>query len=96
MNIEKTFKGEGGYVFVSHSHVDVQDVRKIRNFLEQEGMEPILFYLRCMDGGTEEQIAMLKKLIFVPSYKKSINYTIFLGENKVTKGNNKILSVLKV
>ena len=64
MDIEKLYQGKGGYVFVSHSHLDIQEVRKIRNFLEKEGMEPILFYLRCMDGGDEEKLASLKKLIF--------------------------------
>ena len=63
MNVEKLFEGKGGYVFVSHSHLDIEKVRKIRNFLESEGIEPILFYLRCMDGGDEQKIGALKKLI---------------------------------
>ena len=64
MNVEKLFEGKGGYVFVSHSHLDIEKVRRIRNFLEKEGVEPILFYLRCMDGQDEEKLASLKKLIF--------------------------------
>ena len=64
MNIEKSFKGKGGYVFVSHSHLDIDKVREIRNYLEKEGMEPILFYLRCMDGGDADKLASLKQLIF--------------------------------
>jgi hypothetical protein len=64
MDIEKMLQGKGGYVFVSHSHLDIQGVRKIRNFLEKEGMEPILFYLRCMEGGDEQKLETLKKLIF--------------------------------
>lgn len=64
MNVENLFEGKGGYVFVSHSHLDIEKVRKIRNFLEDEGMEPILFYLRCMDGGDESKLDELKRLIF--------------------------------
>jgi len=64
MKVENLFEGKGGYVFVSHSHLDIEKVRKIRNFLEDEGMEPILFYLRCMDDGDEGKLLALKKLIF--------------------------------
>lgn len=64
MNVEKTYYGKGGYVFVSHSHLDIARVRRIRNFLEQEGIEPILFYLRCMDSDDGEKLATLKRLIF--------------------------------
>lgn len=64
MDVEKLLKGQGGYVFVSHSHLDITDVREIRNFLEQKGMEPILFYLRCMDDGDEGKLGTLKQLIF--------------------------------
>ena len=64
MNVENLFEGKGGYVFVSHSHLDIEKVRKIRNFLEDEGMEPILFYLRCMDSDDESKLDALKRLIF--------------------------------
>ncbi len=64
MDIEKMFEGEGGYVFVSHSHLDLKEVRKVRNFLELNGMEPILFYLRSMENGNEERLRLLKKLIY--------------------------------
>ena len=34
------------YIFISHSHQDIDDVRVIRNYLESlEGGEPILFFL---------------------------------------------------
>ena len=34
------------YLFVSHSHNDIEKVRVIRNFLEGLGAEPILFFLK--------------------------------------------------
>ena len=64
MNVEKIFDGEGGYVFVSHSHLDLQEVRTVRNFLEKSGMEPILFYLRSMENGGEERGRLLRQLIY--------------------------------
>lgn len=64
MNVENMFEGEGGYVFVSHSHLDLKEVRQVRNFLETNGIEPILFYLRSMEGCGEERLELLKKLIY--------------------------------
>ncbi|MBO5736848.1 MAG: toll/interleukin-1 receptor domain-containing protein [Clostridia bacterium] len=64
MDLEKCFKGEGGYVFVSHSHLDIKEVREVRNFLEDNGIEPILFYLRSMEHGGEEKIELLRSLIY--------------------------------
>ena len=37
LDIEKWGLGEGGYVFLSHSHKDISEVRKIRNDLEEKG-----------------------------------------------------------
>lgn len=50
---EKQFEGnrEGGYVFISHSHLDIDKVRILRNRMEEEGFEPLCFYLKCL---TEE------------------------------------------
>ena len=50
---EKQFGGnrEGGYVFISHSHLDIDKVRILRNRMEEEGFEPLCFYLKCL---TEE------------------------------------------
>ena len=33
------------YIFISHSHLDIDDVRVVRNYLESLGGEPILFFL---------------------------------------------------
>ena len=63
MDIEKLFHGEGGYIFVSHSHLDIKTVREIRNFLEGKGLEPILFYLKSMDDASEDKAELLTSLI---------------------------------
>jgi len=39
----------GAWVFVSHSHRDLEKVREIRNYLESKGRNPLLFFLKCLD-----------------------------------------------
>lgn len=63
-NIKKNFKGEGGYVFISHSHKDIKVVREIRNLFEENGFEPILFYLKCMDQELTDSSEVLRDLIY--------------------------------
>ena len=53
--------GKGGYVFISHAHKDIKDVRLIRNILEDNGFEPICFYLRCLSD--DEIIDLIKREI---------------------------------
>lgn len=64
MGISDKLHGEGGYVFVSHSHLDIQKVREIRNLLEEKGFEPILFYLKSLDDGEQETTDFLRSLIY--------------------------------
>lgn len=45
--------GEGGYIFISHSHYDIDKVRIIRNTLEEQGYEPLCFYLKCLNDKDE-------------------------------------------
>lgn len=37
---------DGGWLFISHAHEDIVQVRKIRNQLEDEGFNPIVFFLK--------------------------------------------------
>ena len=46
-------KSDGGYIFLSHSHLDIKQVRKIRNILEDSGYEPLCFYLKCLTDDDE-------------------------------------------
>ncbi|MCR4897957.1 MAG: toll/interleukin-1 receptor domain-containing protein [Acholeplasmatales bacterium] len=41
------------YIFVSHSHFDIDKVRVIRNYLEDIGCEPILFFLKSKTDKNE-------------------------------------------
>ena len=63
MDKNQRLQGIGGYIFVSHSHDDLEKVRVIRNYLESKGIEPILFYLHCMKDGNKEDMAHLWNLI---------------------------------
>ena len=38
----------GGYVFISHSHKDIEKVRILRNVMEENGFEPLCFFLKCL------------------------------------------------
>ena len=38
------------YFFISHSSKDLEQVRKIRNLIENLDCNPILFYLKCLDN----------------------------------------------
>lgn len=53
MNLFNGSCGEGGYCFISHSHFDIDQVRKIRNELENNGFEPLCFYLKCLTDDDE-------------------------------------------
>ncbi len=44
---------EGAWIFVSHSHRDLQAVRRVRDALESKGHQPLLFFLKCLDDDSE-------------------------------------------
>lgn len=67
---EKSFKDiieEGNddlWVFVSHSTKDFEKVRILRNKMEEIGMRPLLFYLKCLKD-KPEVLELLKREIEV-------------------------------
>ena len=44
---------DGGWIFISHSHLDIDIVRRIRNKLEDRGFEPLMFFLKCLNDDNE-------------------------------------------
>lgn len=63
-------------VFLSHSHKDIDKVRKIRDVLETLNCEPLTFFLKCLDDDNEELEEFIKKEIEARNifvYCKSIN-----------------------
>ena len=45
---------DGGWIFISHSHLDIDIVRRIRNKLEDRGFEPLMFFLKCIPFATAD------------------------------------------
>ena len=41
------------YIFLSHSQNDIKKVRKIRDYLERQSFEPIVFNLKCLTDADE-------------------------------------------
>lgn len=50
-------------VFLSHSHKDIDKVRKIRNILETINIDPIMFYLKCLDDDNDVLEDFIKREI---------------------------------
>lgn len=46
-------RAEGAWIFLSHSHKDLEKVRRIRNALEVKGHNPLLFFLKCLSDDSE-------------------------------------------
>jgi TIR domain len=44
---------EGAWIFLSHSSKDWNEVRRIRNFLEEKGHRPLVFFLKCLTDHSE-------------------------------------------
>ena len=56
-------KGEGKWVFLSHSNKDFEKVREIRNALEGQGWKPLMFFLKCLEKGDARLPELLKQEI---------------------------------
>lgn len=54
---------KGGFIFISHSHKDMDKVRQLRNKLEDAGYEPLCFYLKALDDNEEELDDLIKREI---------------------------------
>ncbi len=50
------------WIFVSHSSLDLEKVREIRNYLEEKGAGPLLFHLKCIEKD-ENLFQLLEKEI---------------------------------
>ena len=82
------------YIFISHSHKDIEKVRIIRNFLEKLNSEPLLFFLKSLTD-EDEITELIKKeidariwFIYCKS-KNSLNSTWVKTELEYVKETNK-------
>ena len=51
--MSKDITEEGAWIFLSHSHRDLEEVRLVRNELEQKGHNPLMFFLKCLNDDSE-------------------------------------------
>lgn len=63
MKFDDPHRSEGAWIFLSHSHKDIEKVRLIRNKLEQNGHNPILFFLKCLNDDDAELPDLLRREI---------------------------------
>jgi len=54
-------KKANGWVFLSHSSNDYEDVKIIRNYLEENGFSALMFYLKCLEEKSKK--SMIEELI---------------------------------
>lgn len=92
---KKLKKTEGGYIFLSHSHKDIDKVRKIRNMLEEDGFEPLCFYLKCLNDDCELEDLIKREIdarewfIFINSINSQESKWVQLEREHITKTNSK-------
>lgn len=55
-NSEHWEKKANGWVFLSHSSNDYEDVKVIRNYLEENGFSAIMFYLKSLDDDSRKHL----------------------------------------
>ena len=41
------------WVFLSHSNKDYEQVRLLRNMMEEKGLRPLMFFLKCLESDPE-------------------------------------------
>lgn len=60
-NMKHWEKKASGWVFLSHASDDYEDVKIIRNYLEDNGFSALLFYLKCLEDDDKKD--KIKELI---------------------------------
>ena len=92
---DKLGKGTGGYIFLSHSHADIEKVRTIRNNLESNGFEPLCFYLKCLSDDSEIEDLIKREIdarewfVFVNSENARKSRWVTLEREYITETNSK-------
>lgn len=54
--------GVRSWIFVSHSHKDFEEVRKVRDALEERGHFPLLFFLKCLSDESELESLLRREI----------------------------------
>ncbi len=59
----KNDDNEGAWIFLSHSHKDIEKVRFIRNEFEKLGHNPLMFFLKCLNDESELDDLIKREII---------------------------------
>lgn len=98
-------KKASGWVFLSHSSRDYEDVKVVRNYLEENGFSALMFYLKCLENPAKKKLIkpLIKdeidsRNIFVSCKSEaSKKSSWFRWENYlVNKSKNKIVKTLDI
>lgn len=101
-NSNKSNKAKGGYIFLSHSHDDIIKVREIRNFLENDGFEPLCFYLKCLSDDSEIEDLIKREIdarewfVFVNSENARKSKWVTLEREYITSTNSKKIITINI
>lgn len=99
---DKFKKAKGGYIFLSHSHDDIEKVREIRNSLEKDGFEPLCFYLKCLDDDSEIEDLIKREIdarewfVFVNSENSRKSKWVTLEREYITKTDSKKIITVNI
>jgi len=99
---DNLLKSKGGYIFLSHSHDDIEKVREIRNSLEKDGFEPLCFYLKCLDDDSEIEDLIKREIdarewfIFIDSENSRKSKWVTLEREYITKTNRKKIITIDI
>lgn len=99
---EKFNKSKGGYIFISHSHDDIEKVRKIRNRLEKDGFEPLCFYLKCLNDDSEIEELIKREIdarewfVFVDSENSRRSKWVMLEREYISRTNSKKIITIDI
>ncbi len=99
---DKLDKSNGGYIFLSHSHADIDKVRKLRNMLEESGFEPLCFYLKCLNDDSEIEDLIKREIdarewfVFANSENSRKSKWVTLEREYINKTNSKKILVVNI
>lgn len=73
-------KKTNGWVFLSHSFQDYEEVKIIRNYLEENNFNALIFFLKCFDDDRKKN--EVKKLNFYTVYHPCLEIVLDIVPSK--------------
>jgi len=95
-------KEQGGYIFLSHSHLDINDIRELRNALEKRGFDALCFYLKCLDDDSEIEGLIKREIdsrgifLYIESENSSNSKWVKEERQYIEKSSEKIIRTVSI